>query len=137
MEDPNFDRVVEGAEVLPYRVCDAVAAKDEQESLAEDTRESKGDVPKEDICGSAEVMSSVKDVGDKGVGGVEGLPTRLAGSLGGGEEVALVDFALEFEEEALLPDHAEDIAKGNSPVVDGCMGSRGGTFPDLYRGVRR
>ena len=62
MEDPNFDRVVEGAEVLPYRVCDAIAAKDEQESLAEDTRESKGDVPKENISGSTEVMSSVEDV---------------------------------------------------------------------------
>ena len=60
--DPNFDRVVEGAEVLPYHVCDAIAAKDEQESLAEDTRESKGDVPKENISGLTEVMSSVEDV---------------------------------------------------------------------------
>ena len=58
----NAAAVVEGAEVLPHRVCDTIAAEDEQESLAEDTREGKGDVPKENICGSTEVMTAVKDV---------------------------------------------------------------------------
>ena len=72
--------------------------EDEEELFAEHAGESQGDVPKEDVCGSAQVMFTVEDVGGEGVGGVEGLPTRLAGSLGGGEEVALVNFALEFEE---------------------------------------
>ena len=61
----------------------------------------------------------------------KGCLPGLAGALGGGEEVALVDFASEFEEEALLPDHAEDIAKVDTPVVYGVHGVERGYFSGL------
>ena len=122
---------MESPDVLPNQIGDAVVVEDEEELFTEHTGKTQGDVPKEDVCGSVQVMFLVEDVGGEGVGGVEGLPTWLAGALVGGEEVALVDFALEFEEEALLPDHAEDIAKSNAPVVDGMHGVEGGHFPGL------
>ena len=117
--------------MLPDQVGDTVVVEDEEELFTEHAGKSQGDVPEKDVGGTAQVLFPVEDVGSEGVGGVERLPTRLAGSLGGGEEVALVDFALEFEEEALLPDHAEDIAKGNPPVVDGVHGVEGGHFSGL------
>ena len=49
------------------------------------------------------------------------------------KEVTLVNFALELEEEALPPDHAEDIAKGDDPVVDGVHGVERGYFPGLVQ----
>ena len=134
MENADFYRVMESPEVLPDQVGDAVVVEDEEELFTEHAGKSQGDVPEKDVGGTAQVMFPVEDVGSEGVGGVERLPTRLAGSLGGGEEVALVDLALEFEEEALLPDHAEDIAKGNPPVVDGVHGVEGGHFSGLVYG---
>ena len=65
----------------------------------------------------------VEDVGDKGVGSVEGLQARLTGALSRGEEISLVDLVLE---KPLLPQHAEDVAEGDTAVVNGVQGVEGG-----------
>ena len=128
MQDADLDGMVEGAEVLPDVVRDAVIAEGEEKFFAENTRERKGDVSKEDVGGTAKVVFAMEDVGDEGVGGVEGLAARLAGPLGGSEEVTAVDLLLKLEEEALLPDHAEDVAKGDAAVVDGVERVEGGNL---------
>ena len=49
MQDADLDGMVEGAEVLPDLVRDAVIAEGEEKFFAENTRERKGDVSKEDV----------------------------------------------------------------------------------------
>ena len=72
MQDADLDGVVEGSEVLPDVVRDAVIAEG-KEFFAQDTRKREGDVEKEDTGGTAKVVFAMDDVGDEGVGDVKGL----------------------------------------------------------------
>ena len=114
--------------MLPYGIGDAIVVEEEEELFLEDTGEGEGDVAKEHIGGAAVALVSVEDVGDEGVGGVEGLAARLAGALRRGEEVVFVSFGLELAEEALLPSHVEDVAQGDTAVVDGVERVKGGSY---------
>ena len=96
MKHADFEVEVEGAEVLPDGVGDAVVVEEEEELFAENAGEGEGDVAEEHVGGPAVVLVAVEDVGGEGVGGVEGLATRPAGPLGGREEVVPVCFGLEL-----------------------------------------
>ena len=103
MKDTDFEIQVEGTEVLPDMIGDAIGVEDVEELFAENTGEGEGDIAEEDIRRSVVCVALVEDVGEEGVCRVKGLPARLACPLGRGEEVVLVDLFLQFEEEALLP----------------------------------
>ena len=65
---------------MPNQIRDAVVVEDEEELFTENAGKSQGDVPQKDVCGSAQVMFPVEDVGGEGVGGVEGLPREITSS---------------------------------------------------------
>ena len=94
MEDTDFEIQVEGMEVLPDVVGDAIGVEDVEELFAEYTREREGDIAEEYIRRSVVGMAMVEDIGEEGVCRVKGLPARLARPLGGDEEVVVVDLLL-------------------------------------------
>ena len=93
VQDADADGVVQGAKVLPDVVGDPIGVEAEEELLAKDRREGKGDVAEKDVGGLAEVFVAVLDVGEEGVHSVEGLAAAQAGALGRCEQVVLGDVA--------------------------------------------
>ena len=59
--------------MLPDVVGDPIGVEAEEELLAKDRREGKGDVAEKDVGGLAEVFVAVLDVGEEGVHSVEWL----------------------------------------------------------------
>ena len=87
MQDADTDRVMEGTEVLPDVIGDAVLVEAEEELLAENGGEGEGNVPEKYVCRLAEALMAILDVGEEGVDSIEGLAAAEAGTLGGREQI--------------------------------------------------